>query len=297
MIIIWLACGLLSIGFIAVVLKLILLKKDIRQLSDMMNIITKTDTNAHLYTNTFDHDIVDLSENMNQLLEKHRQIYLKIDNAQNDLKRAITNISHDLRTPLTSVKGYLQMVESGDFDAETNMRYLAIIRDRLDILSVLMDNLFAFSRAIESNIVLEPVNIGYILRDTLAGSFAEIKNSGFIVETTIPDDPIYWICEEEALRRILQNLISNAISHGKDFLCIKLSDDVLEIANKAANIAQIDEHDIFERFYTADVSRSNKRTGLGLAIAKELTDKMDGNISARKVDDMLVISLYFPLSE
>jgi signal transduction histidine kinase len=234
---------------------------------------------------------------MNKLLEKHRQIYLEIDNAQNDLKRAITNISHDLRTPLTSVKGYLQMVESGEFDSETNMSYIAIIRDRLEVLSVLMDNLFAFSRAIEGDIVLKPVNIGYILRDTLAGSFAEIENSGFAVEVTIPDAPIYCMCDEEALRRILQNLISNTISHGKDRLCIKLSGGVIEIANKTDNIEQIDEQGIFERFYTADSSRSNKRTGLGLAIAKELTDKMGGNISASKVDDMLVISLCFPFSE
>jgi signal transduction histidine kinase len=295
--IVWIACGLFAMGFIAVLLKLILLKKDMRQLSGNLNEITKTDTNAHLCTNTFDKDIVALSESINQLLEKQRQIYVEISNAQNDLKRAITNISHDLRTPLTSAKGYLQMVESGEFDSETNTNYIAIIRDRLEVLSLLMDNLFAFSRAFEGDIVLEPVNIGYVLRDTLAGSFAEIENSGFIVEATIPDTPIYCMCDEEALRRILQNLISNAISHGKDRLRVNLSGSVIEIANITDNIEQIDEQGIFERFYTADTSRSNKRTGLGLAIAKELTDKMGGTISATKVGDMLVISLRLLLSE
>jgi len=291
MIVMWLACGLFAMGFIAVLLKLILLKKDMRQLSSKLNEITKTDTNAHLCTNTFDKDIVILSESMNQLLEKHRHIYLEINNAQSVLKRAITNISHDLRTPLTSVKGYLQMVESGEFDSETNMRYIAVIRGRLDTLSVLMDNLFAFSRAVEGDITLKPVNIGYVLRDTLAVSFAEIEGRRFTVETAIPDTPVYRMCDEDALRRVLQNLISNALLHGKDYLRVRLSNGVIEIANKADDIEQIDGQSIFERFYTSDASRSNKRTGLGLAIAKELTEKMGGSISVCKVDDMIAISL------
>ena len=298
MLIMWLACGLLAIGLIAVLVKLILLKKDIRQLSEKMSEITKTDTNAHLRTNTFDKDVVLLSENINQLLEKHRQIYLEINKTQGDLKRAITNISHDLRTPLTSAKGYLQMVESGEFDDETNMRYITIIHGRLEMLSILLDNLFAFSRAVEGEITMKPVNIGNVLRDVLAGSFKEIESKNFSVDVNIPETQIHCICNEEALKRTLQNLISNATIHGKDYLRVRLSSDgIIEIANKADDIEKIDEQDIFERFYTADASRNNKQTGLGLAIAKELTDKMGGNISANKVDDMLVISLGLPLSE
>lgn len=152
-------------------------------------------------------------------------------------------------------------------------------------------NIPIISRAVEGDLVLQPVNIGQVLRDTLAGSFAEIETGGFVVETVIPDAPVYCRCDEEALRRILQNLISNAVAHGKDRLCVTLSDDTITIANKTDHIAQIDAQGIFDRFYTADTSRSNKRTGLGLAIAKELAEKMGGRIEAGKVEDMLVISL------
>jgi signal transduction histidine kinase len=295
MIIIWLACGLLTAGFIAVLVKLVFLKKDIRQLSNKLNEITKTDTNAHLRTNTFDKDIVALSESMNGLLEKQRQIYLETNNTQNVLKRAITNISHDLRTPLTSAKGYLQMAENDNLDKETQLRYLSIIRGRLDALTVLMDSLFAFSRAVEGDITLQRVNICNLLRDTLADNFAEIEGGGFAVEATISDAPVYCMCDDGALKRVLQNLISNAILHGKDYLRVQLLDNVIEIANKVDNIEQIDAQSIFDRFYTTDASRSNKRTGLGLAIAKELAGKMGGSISADKADNMLIISLRLPL--
>jgi len=99
------------------------------------------------------------------------------------------------------------------------------------------------------------------------------------------------MCDEEALKRVIQNLIANAVVHGKDYLRVQLSGGTIEIANKSDNLHQIDVYNIFERFYTADTARTNKRTGLGLAIAKELTQKMGGNISAEKNADLLVIKV------
>jgi signal transduction histidine kinase len=208
------------------------------------------------------------------------------------LKRAITNISHDLRTPLTSAKGYLQMAENADLDKETQLRYFSIIRGRLDALTVLMDSLFAFSRAVEGDLTLSRLNIGNILRDTLVDNFAEIESKGFVVETDIPDAPVYCNCDENALKRVVQNLITNAIVHGKEYLRVRLLDGTIEIVNKADNLCDIDVHSIFERFYTADASRTGKRTGLGLAVVKELTEKMGGAISAAISDDMLIIRVY-----
>jgi len=295
MIMLWIACGLLTAGFAVLLFKWLMLKKDVRQLSIKLNEITKTDTNARLSTHTFDKDIINLAEGINRMLEKHRQGYLETNRLENDLKRAVTNISHDLRTPLTSAKGYLQMAENGGLDDETKMRYLAIISERLDALTVLMDSLFAFSRAVEGDITLRRVNIGNALRDTLVAGYAEIEGKGFDVESDIPDSPIYSMCDEDALKRVLQNLISNAVVHGNSFLRVKLSDGVIEIANRIDEPHKIDTYNIFERFYTADTSRTNKRTGLGLAIAKELTEKMGGCISATKEENMLVMRVRLPM--
>jgi len=288
----WIACGLLTIGFAAMLAKFFLLKRDVRQLGQKLEAIASIDTNAHLTTGTFDADISDLADRINKMLDKNRRAFLETRRLEDNLKRAITNISHDLRTPLTSAKGYLQMAENGQLDEETLLRYLSVIHGRLDALTVLLDDLFAFSKAVEGEFTLSRINIGNTLRDAVSDSFAELKNRRFTVENLIPDAPVYCTCNEDALKRILQNLISNAYIHGKELLRVKLSDDVIEIANRADHLDFIDTAEIFNRFYTADASRTDKRTGLGLAIAKELTERMGGQISVHKEDDLLVIRLH-----
>jgi len=290
------ACAIFGIGFVAVLIKLLLLKKDLRKMDKKLSGITQADTNAKITTITFDKDVSDLSQSINNMLRKSRQDYFEVQRTEAALKRAITNISHDLRTPLTSAKGYLQMAENKGLDEEAMLRYLAIIRGRLDSLTVLMDSLFAFSRAVEGDVSLQRVNIGNMLRDTLVSSYAELESKGFIVESDISDMPVYCICDEDALKRVVQNLVANAIVHGNSYLRVGLSGGIIEIANKTDALHQIDIHNIFERFYTADTSRTNKRTGLGLAIAKELTEKMGGSIYATKDRDMLIMCVHLPLA-
>ena len=288
-------CVVLGAGLLAVFIRLRQIKKDICKMGGKLADISQIDTNARLTTTTFNKDIVNLTESINLMLGKNRQDYIEVQRMEAILKRAITNISHDLRTPLTSAKGYLQMAENSNIDDETRTRYLAIIRGRLDALTVLLNSLFAFSRAVEGDITLQPMNIGNALRDTLVDSFSEIESKGFIVETSIPDTPVYCLCDEEAFKRVLQNLITNAIVHGKDYLSVRLSDGVIEIANKSDAMQHIDVHSIFERFYTADASRTNKCTGLGLAIAKELITKMGGSISATKDGGIFTVCIRLPI--
>lgn len=296
MIALWIACGLLVMGFAAVLLRFIFLKRDIRQMGRKLSTITEADTNEQLKTSTFDADVVTLVGSINKSLEKNRQDFHETRRIEADLKRAITNISHDLRTPLTSAKGYLQMVENGQLDKQTLSRYITVIGGRLDALTTLMDNLFSFSRAMEGDITLQSVNVGNTLRDTLVANFTELERRGFTVESNIPDSPIYCLCDEDALKRVVQNLVSNAIIHGNSYLHVQLSDGKIAITNKTDNIHQINTHDIFERFYTADTSRTNKRTGLGLAIAKELTEKMGGYISVTKDEDMITMCVHLSLA-
>jgi signal transduction histidine kinase len=286
------ACVLLGAGLVVTLIKLNSFKKDFRKIGENLKEITSIDTNAGLRTDTFDEDISRLIQSINNMLHNNRQNYLEVHRMEVTLKRAITNISHDLRTPLTSAKGYLQMAENADLDKETQLRYLSIIRGRLDALTVLMDSLFAFSRAVEGDLTLSRINIANILRDTLVDNFSEIESKGFVVETDIPDTPVYFNCDENALKRVVQNLITNAIVHGKEYLRVRLSDGTIEFANKADDLRDIDIHSMFERFYTADASRTGKRTGLGLAIVKELTEKMDGSISAAINDNMLIICVH-----
>ena len=293
MILLAVACGILAVGFVAVLVRLVQVKRDLKKIGGKLKEIAQIETNTQLRTDTFDRDISNLIQGINDMLQKNRRSQIEVNRMEAILKRAITNISHDLRTPLTSAKGYLQMSENTALDEETRLRYFAIIRERLDALTILMDSLFAFSRAVEGDVSLSRVNIGNTLRDALVGNFAELESKGFVVEADIPDTPVYCICDEDALKRVLQNLIANAVVHGKDYLHVQLLDGEIKISNKVDNLHHIDVNNIFERFYTADTSRTNKSTGLGLAIAKELVEKMNGRIFAEKIEDLLVVSVCF----
>jgi len=201
-----------------------------------------------------------------------------------------------LRTPLTSALGYLQMLTAPGLDEKTKVRYLETVRGRLEALSVLMNNLFEFARVMEGDITLDfrPCNICNILRDALSDNYMELENKGFAVDADIPDMPVMCICDKDALRRVLQNLFKNAVVHGRERLCVRLDCDVIEIANKADGLADMDTGKMFERFYTSDAARTSGNTGLGLAIARELVIKMEGSISAYVDGDYLVMRLALP---
>jgi len=289
-------CIIFGILLAAYLLRLFLLKRDIRQLSNKLSDIAHTDTNARLTTTTTDRAILKLVQSINTTLTKRREDHLEAQRTEAELKRAITNISHDLRTPLTAARGYLQMLESADLAPETRARYQEIIRGRLDSLGVLMSNLFEFAKIIEGNTTFEiqEVNIGNILRDALSEAYRELEYKGFRVDVDIPDNPILCRCDPDALQRVLQNLLKNVCTHGKAVLRVRLDGNQIEISNQADNLDKIDAAHMFERFYTSDASRNNKNTGLGLAIAKELTEQMGGRISANKEDNLLTMRITLP---
>ena len=287
---------ILGILLAACLLRLFFLKREIRQLNLSLRAIVQTDTNAKLTVATLDRTIAAFAETINAMLTRNRQDHFEKIRTETELKRAITNISHDLRTPLTSAQGYLQMLESAELDAETKERYLRIIQERMDVLSALMNSLFEFARVIEGDVVLDlqKVNVCNAVYDALSASYAELEGKGFAVDLDIPDTPVLWFCDADALRRILQNLIQNAAVHGKEYLRVRLDSDAIEIANKADGIDELDVERLFDCFYTADASRSNKSTGLGLAIVRGLVEQMDGRVSARSEDDMLVMRVVLP---
>ena len=282
--------------FIIFLLRLIFFKREIRRLNIMLQTFVESDTNSQLTTTTQDKDIAAIAKTINDMLKHNRQEHFVKIRIEADLKRAITNISHDLRTPLTSALGYLQMLESAESDDKTKKHYFTIIRERLSMLTTLLNSLFEFARVVEGDSVLnlQKVNACNVVRDVLSASYAELEGKGFEVDVDIPDTPITYVCDNNALQRIFQNLVENACVHGKEYLRVRFVGSALEIANKVDRPGEIDTARLFDRFYTSDASRSNKRTGLGLAIVKGLAERMGGNISALIESDMLVIKVTFP---
>jgi signal transduction histidine kinase len=236
------------------------------------------------------------------MFEEHRHATLEHRGSEAAMQQALTNISHDLRTPLTSARGYLQLVEDAETDEAQRVEYLRIVGDRLDALTSLIDQLFEFTRIIEGRALApERVDITAILRDVLAVRYEEFEQASLAVEVSLPETPVWVVVDGGALRRMFENLVVNAITHGTGRLTVRLDADTLEVvfANQVPpeDIPTLDVEHLFDRFYTADISRSNQSTGLGLAIVKALAERMDVRVAAALKGDLLEIRLMFVKGE
>ena len=244
-------------------------------------------TNSRLTTRSFDKDICDFTINVNKLLDTHKSEMLELDQDNRNTKKAITNLSHDLRTPLTSAIGYLQLMEAENLDPQKRLEYGKIIEKKLMLITSLMNQLVDYTRTQEKlELVLEKINIISLLSDTLAFFYEDFNKAGFHMTVEIPEEAVYIIADRPAMLRVLNNLMQNILKHGDSFCTIRLDKEtkVIEFQNGVKNNEEIDTARLFDRFYTIDIARSNQSTGLGLAIVKNLIEAMGGSIYAEKKD-------------
>lgn len=286
---------ILIMALIICVIRLVRLKRDIRALNRSLQCVQENDTNQQLTTTTFYKDICTLSNTINQNLEKTAQIRIESEKSNREFHQAITNISHDLRTPLTSAMGYIQMIQSEDMDESKKAEYLQIIEYRLKVLSNLTDNLLDYSTLIEeeASAEFERINVNNILRDSVSIFYDQFIEQEYQVNVNIPDEVLYSMGTEALFERVFMNLIQNALRHGTREFEVSLDPEsgTLEFRNRIADPEGIDVEQILDRFYTADGSRSNKSLGLGLAIVKELVAKMGGRTRAKIIDHSLCIEI------
>lgn len=214
------------------------------------------------------------------------------------LRRQIANVSHDLRTPLTSILGYLQLLDSPQVTEEQRGEYLAIITSRAKVLQGLITSFYDLSRleAGEYPIVRERVDLREVIGALLAAFYDELE-AHFTVQVDLPQDlPQVW-GDRAAMTRVYTNLIRNALEHGSDTLTISAAKEgdgvVTRFINGGAELAAEDLPHVFDRFYTSDQTRSGHNTGLGLAIVKTLTEKMLGTVAAELTAGNFSVILYW----
>lgn len=285
--------GLAIVSLIAVV-SWLLVKLDVRSISHRLEDIRQSRSNAKITTQTFDPDITALANQINALLEEQKQAAIRNEQASRELRQSITNISHDLKTPLTSAMGYLQMIKSGRTPPEKKAEYIDIIARRLAALSDLLEELFEFSRLYEGKIepVCEGVNVCNLLGDVLSLYYEDLTRKDITPAIQFPREPVYVLADASMLKRVFQNLIQNALIHGTTFFSVAVDPGArITFRNALEDMESIDPSRLFDRFYTADVSRDGRTTGLGLAICKELVARQGGTIGARIEEGNLVISI------
>ncbi len=289
----WAFIGIMAMIIAALLVKIYILRKSAKEIENAFADRLITDTNTLIDISTGDRYMRSLANAVNIQLRKLRAERHRFRQGDTELKNAVTNISHDLRTPLTAICGYLDLLEQED-KPETVERYLEIIRNRTEILAQLTEELFRYSVIIsnEKDTVKEPVIINEVLEESIAAFYTALNERGITPDIQMPQNKIIRTLDRSALARVFSNLLNNAIKYSDGDLDITLSETgEITFANTASALNKVQVGKLFDRFYTIEAAR--KSTGLGLAIARTLIEQMDGTITAEYENGRLSILIFF----
>lgn len=287
-------CVILSVIIILLIFKIDFMEKAVGEICTEFSDILESDTNNLVCISCHDKSVRNLANNINMQLKILRKQRFQFVQGDMELKTAITNISHDLRTPLTAISCYLDLLDTVDKSTEAE-RYIEIIKNRTDALKQLSEELFRYSviTSPDYDTTTEPVMVNRILEESIAGFYAELKQKKIIPDICITDVKIVRMLNHAALSRIFSNLINNAVKYSDGDLKITLTDTgKIVFSNSASDLTQVQVERLFDRFYTVENAR--KSTGLGLSIARILIEQMNGTISAEYKKGRLIISIQLP---
>ncbi len=288
------AVVLLALIVIALLLYLFTLRRSIREIREQMEEKLTTDTNTLISISTGDSRVRALAAELNRQLRALRQERLRLRHGDLELKEAVTNISHDLRTPLTAISGYLDLLEQEE-KSESVARYLSVIRERCEALRSLTEELFRYSviTSTAEELKSESVSLNSALEVSLAAFYGALTEKRIVPKIQVPKREISRRLDPVALRRIFSNILNNAVKYSDGDLTVTLSEDgTLAFSNSAKDLTSVQAEKLFDRFYTVASARNS--TGLGLSIAKLLTERMGGRIAASVQNGRLTVTLRFP---
>lgn len=293
---IWLLllCIVLTITVFILGIKLFLMRKAAKEIGDEFSEKLKGDTNTLISISTDDKIMCQLTKNINIQLKELRLQRLRYMQGDLELKNAVANISHDLRTPLTAISSYLDLLDKEEKN-EPIERYIGIIKNRTETLIQLTEELFRYSiiTSPNNNIQLEPVSINRILEDSILQFYATLQGRGITPTLNITEKQVIRNLSSVELSRIFSNILSNAVKYSDGDLSVTLTDNgIIRFSNTAYNLNDVQVERLFDRFYTLENAR--KSTGLGLSISKILVEQMNGTISAIYENEKLNIGIEFP---
>ena len=285
-----LACGVAGVALAALVYE--------RQLRRLARSLRERDahSNTRLTVEAPGRGFAELAAAVNGQLDAAQKERVEALRRQREFQRDLASLSHDVRTPLMGAKGYVRLAQDGrerPGDEEAVARHLAAAEARLDDMQALLDQLFAYAQASDPDLALDlrPVRVLPLLADVLVGHYPAFDERGWEPQVDFEDEALATDADPEALARIFENLVGNALRHGTSALAVRQRGRTVAFANEVADPAAIDVERLFERFYRADASRSASGAGLGLAVSQSLAEAMGMRMTAHLEGNALIVEV------
>lgn len=297
---------LLNILLIIVVIILFLdnmsIKKQIKNIIYFLDNIENDKTRVKLQVNLKYKYIEELSQKINYLIKRQSTIIANTKEQENKLKVFIVSISHDLRTPLTSIKGYIQLLEK-EISETKKRNYISIVKKKIQILNDLINDFFTMSLydSNEYKLNLEKINITKLLTEVLMDNYNNFKRKSINPLIQMKEEDIYIIGDKIACERIINNLISNAIKYTTNSIIVELTRNdnycFINISNQCSGISDKDLEKMSDRFFRVDKSRSSEGSGIELYIVKVLIERLGWEFLIEKNYDILTVKMIIPIQK
>ncbi|MBP3887732.1 MAG: HAMP domain-containing histidine kinase [Cellulosilyticum sp.] len=298
----WMGYGVGIIGILVGVTGItlfLLSQKEVKSLIEQLEKFKSNPTNQEIRLRGGNKLCEQLAIKINETLREKKRLqseYIKMDR---QLREAVANISHDLRTPLTSIMGYVQLLEQEHLIEDKRNQYLKIIKGRAENLKSLIESFYELSK-LESEdytICCEEIHLERIFCELVANFYQDFVDKNLEIQMNIEENlPSIW-ADEKATTRILLNLIQNALRYAKKNIEVNISQEEervkIQIANEAGELKAEDVPHLFDRFFMVNRVRNGEGTGVGLAVVKKLVAMINGKVDARLVENQLIIGIYF----
>ena len=281
----------LIIIIIHLIYKIITINISLKEIDNKLNIILNNNTNNLITISTNNKIIKNITNNLNKNLSNLRKQKLEYLNGNKEIRNSITDISHDLRTPITSLKGYIDLIKK-EKSNNKQKEYLSIIDERVDKLIELTNKFFDYSKIIDNNINKENICLNDILEETIISYYSLFKKNNITPNINICSNKIYKYLDRNMLIRTIENILSNSIKYTENNININLSSNgKISISNKTNKLDRTSIGKLFDRYYTVENAKDN--SGIGLSIAKHLVELNNGNIKAIYKKKILTVEIDF----
>ena len=296
---IYIICMIILLVVILILLaKIMIIKMNVRNLKEELSKTRKENYNRQLRVSLMDKDVENLAAEINDNLEYQKSLKLETEKTRRQLEQSISDIAHDLRTPLTVIKGNLQMMKKEELSPK-GREYLEISEKKASTLKTMVDEFFELSvlESDSNSVELGEVDLIPFLSEFIIENETLIRQNNLTPEISFPERSVCVRADKGMLTRVFSNLFGNIFKYAKDSFGVTLDDvadaefAIIRVSNKAENVEDIDIDHIFDRTYRADKARSEGGAGLGLYIARLLMEKQKGTITAFVEDSMLVFEV------